>query len=255
MLLLEHARTLLKELMLPPADLLLLSLLGLVLMGHRPRLGRALLLVGLLSLWLLCLPIVGDALTRLASRYPPLDLARSNGAQAVVILGGGGQRALAPEYGAPASGNVSLERLAYGSYVARKTGLPILVTGFHSEAIAMGDTLQRNFGLTPRWVDAQSYDTFQNARNSTRLLRAAGIERILLVTHATHEWRAVHEFSAAGLQVIPAPTGIPGPETTMPPVFRWVPDPLALQASYSALYELLGERVREFFAWTHLRRQ
>ena len=255
MLFLDYTRTLLKELILPPADLLVLSLLGLVLLRRRPRLGRALLVFGLVSLWLLSLPAVAGALTRLAERYPALDLTRPTGAQAVVILGGGGQRVFAAEYGGPEAGPVLLERLAYGAYVARRTGLPILVSGFRIEAIAMRDTLQRSFELTPRWVDQDSYDTFQNARNSARLLRAAGIERIILVTHATHEWRAAHEFSAAGLQVLPAPTGLFGPGDDAPRIVHWVPDPAALYNSWSALYELLGERVREFFAWTHLRHQ
>lgn len=255
MLLLDYTRTLLKELILPPADLLLLLLLGLLLLGRRPRLGRALLVLGLVSLWVLCLPAVAGALTRVAERYPALDLTRSTGAQAVVIIGGGGQRSFAAEYGGPEARPILLERLAYGAYVARRTGLPILVSGFRIEAVAMRETLERNFELTPRWVDQQSYDTFQNARNSARLLRAAGIERIILVTHATHEWRAAHEFSATGLQVLPAPTGLFGPEDDAPRILHWVPDPTALLNSWTALYELLGERVREFDAWSHLRRQ
>ena len=35
----------------------------------------------------------------------------------------------APEYGGPAAGPGLLERLSYGAYVARRTGLPVLVSG------------------------------------------------------------------------------------------------------------------------------
>ena len=116
-----------------------------------------------------------------------------------MILGGGGQRAFAPEYGGPSADPLLLERLNYGAFLARKTGLPILVTGFAIEAQAMHDTLQRNYGINPRWVDNRAYDTFENARNSAQLLKADGVHRIILVTHASHMWRAVHEFTDAGM--------------------------------------------------------
>jgi hypothetical protein len=60
------------------------------------------------------------------------------------------------------------------------------VTGFRDEATAMHDTLERHFGIEARWVDDQSYDTFENARNSVRMLHADGIGRVILVTRATH---------------------------------------------------------------------
>ena len=117
--------------MLPPADLLLLSLLGLVLLGRRPRLGRALLLVGLLSLWLLCLPSWG-----MPSRGLPAAIRRLIWRDRTGASGGhsGRRRAapLAPEYGAPASGPSLLERLAYGAYVARTPVCRFWSRGFTS---------------------------------------------------------------------------------------------------------------------------
>ena len=112
-------------------------MLGVFLLGRRPRLARVCLILGLGSLWLLSTPVVCDALAAMAEHYPPLDLRSAAGAQAIVILGGGGERALAPEYGGPAAEPLLLERLSYGAYIARKTGLPILVTGFRTEAAAM----------------------------------------------------------------------------------------------------------------------
>jgi len=169
-----------------------------------------------------------------------------------VILGGGGQRWFAPEYGGPAADPVLLERLSYGAFVARNTGLPILVTGFRIEAIAMRDTLRRDFGIDVRWVDDKAYDTFENAGNSARLLEAAGVQRIVLVTHATHMWRSVHEFTAAGLDVVPAPCGMLAERDLG--IWRFLPNPEALLRAHTALYELLGEPVRLFLAATHLRR-
>jgi uncharacterized SAM-binding protein YcdF (DUF218 family) len=252
MWILLRLKTLLKGMILPPAGPLLLAVLGVFLIKRRPLLARTCLILGIGSLWLLSTPAVSDVLAGLAEHYPPLDLPSTTGAQAIVILGGGGQRVFAPEYGGPAAEPLLLERLAYGAYIAGKTGLPILVTGFHMEAVAMHDTLQRNFGIGARWVDDESYDIFQNARNSVRLLKAGGVNRIVLVTRATHMWRSVHEFSDAGIEVVPAPVGVHAPRDLG--IFRYVPNPDALQRAHAAIYELLGEPVRAFLAASHLRR-
>jgi uncharacterized SAM-binding protein YcdF (DUF218 family) len=85
------------------------------------------------------------------------------------------------------------------------------------------------------------------------MLRAAGVHRIVLVTSSTHEWRAAHEFMAAGFEVIPAPVnGSGGRRTT---VVDYFPNPDGLVRSYSALYELLGEPVREVMSVLHIRKQ
>jgi uncharacterized SAM-binding protein YcdF (DUF218 family) len=253
MLMLLRLKTLLKAIVLPPAGPLLLAILGLFLMRRRPRLARACLILGVGSLWVLASPWASDGLVGLAEHYPPLDLRGTDGAQAIVILGGGGQRAFAPEYGGPAAEPLLLERLSFGAYIARKTGLPVLVTGYHVEAIAMRDTLQRNFDTKARWVDDQSYDTYENARNSVRLLEAGDVHRVFLVTHATHMWRSVHEFTAAGLEVVPAPVGILAERETG--YFRFLPNAGALLRTGAAINELLGEPMRNLLAALHLRRQ
>jgi uncharacterized SAM-binding protein YcdF (DUF218 family) len=247
-----HLKTLLKELILPPASPLILALLGLLLLKARPRLARIFIVVGLASLWLLSTPIVADALSGIVELYPPVDLRQAAGAQAIVILGGGGERALAPEYQGPAAEPFMLERLSYGAYLAKKTGLPILVTGFSLEARAMHDSLLRNFGMETRWIDDQAYDTFQNARNSARILSAANVHRIILVTHATHMRRSVREFTDAGFDVVPAPMGMLAPRDFG--VLEFFPNPDALVRSHAAIYELIGEPVRILLSASHLRR-
>jgi uncharacterized SAM-binding protein YcdF (DUF218 family) len=246
-------KTLLRELALPPNSLLLLGFVGLALWNRRPRLARTLLIIVCTGLWLLSTPRVAQLLTAAAQRYPALELRSAPRAQAIVIVGGGGQRAWAPEYRAPAAGPVLLERLSYGAYLARQTGLPVLISGHRIEAAAMRATLERNFGITPRWYEDQAYDTFENAHNSAALLRADGVQRVLLVSHGVHLWRAAHEFMAAGIEVVPAPIN----DSSQPSHdwFDWLPGPEALGRSHSALYELLGEQVRTVLALTQLRRQ
>ena len=245
-------KTIIKHLLLPPASLLMLGLLGLLLLRRRPRLARVCLIVSLGSLWLLSTPVVSDMLTRWVERFPAADLSKIDNAQAVVILGGGGQRAFAPEYAGAAVEPYLLERVMYGAFAAKKTGLPVLVTGLEIEAQAMHDTLLRNFDIEARWIDSAAHDTYENARNSARLLQAAGVHRIILVTRATHMARAVHEFMAAGLEVMPAPVGVIAPRSLR--IYDFLPDPETLLRSYIAIYEILGEPVRRFLFVTHLRR-
>jgi uncharacterized SAM-binding protein YcdF (DUF218 family) len=241
-----------RTLILPPTGLLMLAFIGLFLSRRHRRLGTSLLVTALVALWLCATPVVADVLQRLAERYPPLDPARPVNAQAVVILGGGAVR-VAPEYGGPAARLDTLERLNYGAFVARRTSLPVLVSGSPREAQAMAATLWRDFGIRARWVENRSGDTFQNAEFSARLLRADGIHRIVLVTSSTHEWRAAHEFMSAGLEVVPAPVGTLQDEGE-PLLSRCVPRVEALTRSHLAVYELAGEGVRRTFLALHLRR-
>ncbi|HEX3846036.1 MAG TPA: YdcF family protein [Steroidobacteraceae bacterium] len=244
---------LIRALILPPAGPLLLAVLGALLLERSPRFAKLCLIAGLGSLWMLSMPFFSDQLLKLAERCPPIDWRRAGDAQAVVILGGGGQRDRAPEYGgAPAVDPVLLERVSYGAYVSRRTGLPVLVTGAPTEAVAMRATLERNFGVQPRWVDARARDTFDNAENTARLLHAEGIHRIVLVTSSTHMARSVNEFTAAGFAVVPGPAGMY--DRRDHDLAGYLPDPQALLRSHFAIYELLGEPVREFLAVTHLRR-
>ena len=246
-------RILLRTLILPPACLLIIGILGLLLAWRYRRLGMALAAVSLAALWLLSTPVIADGLERMADHYPALDLSHPVAAQAIVILGGGGYREHAPEYsGAPAPEFELYERLAYGAYVARHTGLPVLVTGNGAEAVTMQVSLSRDFGVQVKWVDEAAKDTYDNAHDSAGILRAAGITRVVLITTDTHLWRSAHEFEAAGLGVIPAPAGMWAPREI--DILRFVPAASGLLRSYSAAYELAGEGIRDLLVATRLRR-
>ena len=160
---------------------------------------------------------------------------------------------MAPEYGGPALEGPALARVNYAAFLAHRTSLPVAVSGSPDEAQAMSTVLSRDFGITVRWGENESGDTYENARFSARLLQSAGIHRILLVTDSTHEWRAAHEFMGAGFDVVPAPVG--GAVPRAHGLARFIPHEQGLSRSSFALYEMIGEAVREFMAATHLRRQ
>ena len=249
-------KILLRNLILPPSCMLILMLAGVLLLWRQRAGGRTLLLTGFAGLWALCTPVIGELLTRAAEHSAPLSMASAAQAQAIVILGGDGARYHAPEYGGqPAIGREDLERVSYGAYVARATALPVLVSS-GSDVFPMAASLARDFGIRARWVDSRSRDTFENARNSTAMLRASGVHAIVLVSSAVHVWRAAQEFRAAGMAVVPAPVGLLDSEDLrLEGVLRFVPSPLGLVRSQRALYELIGEPVRQLLAALHLRRQ
>ncbi len=236
----------LTALVLPPAGPLVVAIAGLALRRARPTLGRALAWAGVLGLTFLSLPFVSYALQRVVESSPAIDLAQAGGARAIVILGGGVRRA-APEYGGDTLGRLTLERVRYGAWIARRVRLPVLVTGGvvyggTAEAALMKDVLEEEFGIEVRWAEAKSRDTHENAVNSAAILRASGIDSAILVAHAFDMRRATAEFEAAGLKVIPAPTGIPG--FAYDSSLELLPSVAALQGSYYALYELLANAVR-----------
>jgi len=236
-------KQLLKNLALPPTGPLLLMLAGFILsLGRRPRpYGYALSIAGAVLLWLLATPVVADALVRAVERYPALDLHQPVDAQAVVILAGGVRRN-APEYGTPAPGATTLERLVYGARVARTLGLPVLVSGSKLEAASMKDFLHTDLGVTARWVENRSRDTHENAQFSAVILARAGVHKVILVTSSAHMARSVVEFNMAGIETVPAPAAMWTRRDDG--ILDLIPNADALLRSQRACYEAGGRLVQ-----------
>lgn len=240
-----------RELILPPTSLLLLTLIGAWLIRLQRRIGWALFMVGFGSLWLLCTPVVADRLTQWVERYPALDPTQPADAQAVVVIGGGAHREYAPEYRGPMADSILLERLTLAAYLSRTYSLPLAISGEKSEIPSMVQTLSRNLGVAPRWIEANSRDTFENAQLSAKILFPAGVRNIILVTSSAHEWRAVQEFAGVGFNVLPAPVGVLAARELG--IFRFLPSASALQRSHSAVYELIGEPMRRLLSASGVR--
>ena len=116
--------------------------------------------LGLSLMWLLSMPIVADTLTVLVQAYPAFDPATADQAQAIVILGGAGQRDPAAEYGTqPAAELELLDRLNYGAWLSRQTHLPILVTSDPDERPRHGGIVD------PRLPDAAALGRYRCARH------------------------------------------------------------------------------------------
>jgi uncharacterized SAM-binding protein YcdF (DUF218 family) len=237
----------LKTLLLPPASLLLVGAVGLLLLRRSPRLARGILIATWIVFYLLCIPPVAASLQRVAGTGRPVDPAQLRSAQALVILGGG-LRIDSAEFGGDTLGRLTLERVRYGAKLARLSGLPVLVSGGRPpgakrpEAEVMRDSLEQEFGIAVRWVENTSRNTHENARKSAEILLPLGVKRIAVVMHGFDANRARAEFSDAGFDVIVAATVLSRPSIER--ISDVLPQPGALQGSYFALYELAAMLVR-----------
>lgn len=236
-------KNILGTLLLPPANGLLLLFLAFV-FRHRRR-AFALALAGAALLLAQSVPIVARTLIApLEENAGPLFTA-ADGAGAIVVLGGG-LKLDAPEYGGDTANERSLTRLRYGVALARQSGLPVLVSGGRgpaarlSEAEVLADIAEKEFGLAVRWQESESTDTADNAQMAAAILKAAGIGRVVLVTHAFHMPRARRLFEAAGLSVVPAPTEFRSRRQKPIDAFDFLPQASANLNSYYALHEYLG---------------
>ncbi|MFZ5503118.1 MAG: YdcF family protein [Pseudomonadota bacterium] len=232
---------LVSTLLLPPLNLLILAGVGLWLRHKRPLIARTLLGAAIALLWLLSTPYVAQALLN-SLEGEPLPVAR-NAADAIVVLGGG-TYFHAPEYGGDTVGKETLERLRYAAKLHRETGKPLLVTGGKplgnnlSEGQQMKQVLEQEFQVTVQWVEAESDNTYENARLSYQLLKPDRIQRIYLVTHAWHMPRAARTFQRAGFQVVPAATAYSTRYQT--DLLTFLPNAGALRGSSLFFHEIIG---------------
>ena len=254
---LEGWKPLLTALLFPPAPFVLLALVGARLLPVRRTLGWLLLLLALAGVWLGATGAAASVLTR-ALLDPPPALTEARIAElrraprtAIVVLGGG-RRQPAPEYGAATLKTAGLERLRYGLWLSRRTGLPVafsagLAPGSDpgaTEADIAARIAEQEFEHPLRWTENRSRDTRENAIRTVALLAPQGIERIVLVTHAYHMRRALRNFdraaAAAGvdLRVVAAPAEALGPlELTL---LDWLPSASGFERMRLAVHESLG---------------
>ena len=244
-------RPLLSSLVLPPAGPLLLVLLGLLLATWRKAFGLLVAFVGLLLAWALGTNAIAVGLARsLLAPVVVVQPQQVQPVQAIVVLGGG-VLPRAQEYGAAQPGPHTLLRLRYAAYLAKRTGKPVAFTGGVGWAAVGAETvpegtvarrlLQDEYGLTPRWVDDQSRNTGESAVRMADLLRRDGIQRIALVTDATHMERSTAAFRAAGFYVLPAPTNFP--QQAESPWLEWIPSAHGVDLNRQLLREWLARTV------------
>lgn len=189
-----------------------LVLLALFLTG-RKRVQRILLVGALLLLWVGGNRWVAAGLAHsLERRYPPPDPLPA--AQAIVVLGGGTESPEAPR--PMVEVNSAGDRVIYAARLYREGKADhLLVSGGNLDWERRATTPAQDMAVlleelgVPRsaiWLQERSQNTREDALYSAEMLKAKGVERILLVTSAWHMPRSLRLFEAQGLQAIPAPS-------------------------------------------------
>ena len=247
---LAELKPILTALVLPPAGPLLLALLG-VLVGTRRRLaGAIVVLAGVALLWFLSCNAVAVGLARnLLPQVEPIARAQLDSVQAIVVLGGGVEP-FAPEYGVSMLSAYSLERLLFGNWLSRETGVPVAFSGgpgwaqrqSTSEAEVAARIAAQELGRPLKWTEDQSRDTHENAARTIPLMKRAGVTHILLVTHGWHMPRAKRAFDELaapnGIRIEAAPMGLGSRAEGQ--ALDWLPTTLGTMRTRDALREWLG---------------
>lgn len=249
-----------------PIGLVCALILAGILLRKRKRLQTVLLAAALALL------VIGG------NRYVAVALARSletritapetiPAADAIVVLGGGTEANAPPRRSVEING--AGDRILYAARLHREGLAPVvLVSGGNiswlssrpsSPAEEMAEILE--FVGIPKeaiWIQDQSQNTYEDAVFSYDLLTEKGINRIILVTSATHMPRSYALFEAQGLEVIPAPADYAVPDYVWNDIFREdfagilvdiIPSASALSMTTTCLKEYLGFFIYQLQGW------
>ena len=211
----------------PPGIWILLAILGFLFLKKYLRLAKLMICFAIVMIWLTSTHIFASWLFITVDpimNWPKsVEISKLNTSStinypdAIVVLGGGRRfRSDFSEYGQQDLQSGGFERVRLAAKLAKKTGLPVLVTGGvtgdirlkveeFSEAMIMGRVLASEFGVYVTWLENQAMSTEENAIYSALILKKNNIRHVYLVTHATHIPRARYFFQRNGIAVTAIP--------------------------------------------------
>lgn len=256
----ESWKPFISALLLPPFPLLLLTVVGARMILWRRGWGWLVVLLSVVGLWLSTCSGAAEWLQAVTLKPPPplsddqvgeLKQQARAGHTAIVVLGGG-REPLAPEYGVSSLQSRSLERLRYGLWLSRATGAPVAFSGGSGHAQSAGTSeadiaariAQQEFARPLKWIEPESRDTRENAALTLPLLKPAGAQQIILVTHGYHMPRALRAFrqaverSGQQIDVVGAPMGLASHVER--PALRWLPSNDGFVLMRQVLHEAVG---------------
>ncbi len=246
-------------LLLPPVPFLVAILIGARLLLTRRVLGWAILGLSVAGVWFTSTMAAERWIERVMLQVPqPLRAERiaairndpAARARVAIVVLGAGMEPFAPEYGVSNLDKYSLERLRYGLWLARETGVPVAFSGGlgwgqapgSPEAEAAARIAAQDFNRPLRWTEAESHDTRENAQRMVPLLKRAGVDHVLLVTHGWHMPRALRHFEASaagsGMRIEAAPMGLAS--RLHEPALDWLPSGQGFSGVRSVLREALA---------------
>lgn len=243
----------------PPGLTIVLLLLAGLLRKRRPRSALLLSSFAIVSLWALSTHEVSEALLRgLESQYPMVTPEQAPQADAIVVLGG----YLRPRSATNAATemNEGADRLWMGAKLFRAQKAPlVLLTGGNVPMYGDNDLVEAVAakGLLHEWgvpleaieVETQSRNTHENATLSKPILAARNARRLLLVTSAFHEPRAMAIFRREGMEVTPLPTDYQTGWDKRDLIYEFMPESENLYRSSIAIREWVGLLVYKMRGW------
>ena len=208
---------------------------------------------------------------QLEQTYPPYD--GSETADAIVVLGGGTITKSNPRQIVEVNGAgdrmiyaVQLYRegaadklLLGGSYIDWRDGVVETEKGISSPASEMAEILSMfDIPEEAMLVQDRSVNTAEEAVEDAKILSELGLNKIILVSSATHMRRAVPLFEKQGLEVIPAPTDYSFSDQEWENLLRFdwataytfiIPNISNISGFQNALKEYIGYTVYKFRGW------
>ncbi len=224
------------------------------------------LVAALLVIWVSGLPFPAAWLTRaLETAYPPLGSGEK--ADMIVVLGGGTESFETPRpmvevggagdrilYAAKLYHEGSAGKILFGgAYFSVLSGEK---TSVASEMAAVAKLL--NVPEEDILLQETSLNTAEEAVADAEILRKQGVKKIIVVTSATHMYRAAGLFIKQGFEVIPAPTDYSYSDAewknlTTLTAEKWyqyvIPQSGNIRAFETALKEYLGIFVYRIRGW------
>jgi uncharacterized SAM-binding protein YcdF (DUF218 family) len=255
----ESWKPVLGALLLPPVPFLVLLLIGARLLLPRRGLGWLVILLSVAMLWLGACSGTAQFLSQFVLRPPSAltssrikELKADTRQPAAIVVLGGGIEPYAPEYGVSNLTRGSVERLRYGVWLGRETGIPVAFSGGlgwvaaedgKPEAQVASQIAAQEFGRPLKWLEDKSHDTRENASFTLALLKPLGIKHIVLVTHGWHMPRAVRAFEEAAskgseIRIEAAPMGLA--RAVEAPSLTWVPTTHGITEVRNIVRELLA---------------
>ena len=207
--------------------------------------------------------VSNSLITSLERQYLPSD--NMPQAEAIVVLGGATRSSEAPRIMPDMSDRG--DRLLYAVKLYKDGAAPlILLTGGRiqwfgggsSEAESMA-TIMEIMGI-PRDVillESRSLNTHENAVYTKEILKRRNINKILLVTSATHMPRSLAIFRKQGINAIPAPTDflvsdrnlIESSFSTESRILSFFPNTESLDRTTQAIKEYIGTFIYRLRGW------
>ena len=226
-----------------------LGLVGLLLqLFGRWRSGWVVILLALTWLWIWSMPVTSDTLrASLENRYAYLPVEAVPVADAIVVLGGAFSGDSSWPY---PSASGSVDRYWHGArlFHAGRADTVVLSGGRNplrpqnpTEAES-GAVFLRDMGVpdSALLLDNASRTTRDHVRYLDGVLEERGLERLLVVTSATHMRRAEAVFRRAGLDIHPVATDFSVGTDPVIGARRYLPSAEALGGSTRAVHEYLG---------------